>query len=256
MDEEAGNSNLLDFHKRCIQEYNFLLESFNVLFYGYGCKKKLLSEMFPDAKIFNMLFYSPKSIADDLALEGYYSKANASIMKIDEHLYEKGQSLLLILLNFTLNESEFKNLKAMKIIGTIENINFRFEFADLVGYNFILRDLTTFENYNEETMDMEIETSNVASVLSILSNLSEKSRFVFLELVKIGNCPTSQLFDAVKKTLMLNKISTVTDLLSEFVDHNVIKFSKGIIEINVNAEDRKKILKTAEATKFSQKGSS
>lgn len=249
MAEDQGNINLLNFHKACAKELNLLLKSFNIVFFGYGCKNKLLSQIFPNAKIFNMKYCSSKSIAEDLVLDGFHHKPNATISEIDNKLEKNGESLILILLNINLSNNDFKNLKAIKLIGTIENINFTFEISDVEQHNFIFRDLTTFEDYNDEIIDIYLEDDKVESILLILGNVSEKSKLVFKELMRIGNCTLKHLFDAVKKQLMLTRVLAVSELLGEFIDHKVIKISNDKIDIKLNADDCKKLLSEIQKVK-------
>lgn len=237
-------SELFKFHESCAQEYNELLEHFNLLFYGYGCKERVLKKLFPKAKGFNMRFSAPKSIAEDLLLQGYGDSADSTIKDIDNWLASRATTLCLILFNFRFASKEFSNLKNIKIIATIETIDTKFELEDLEIFNFIFRDLTTFEDYEEETIDIELLENKVQNVFMVLNNLSAKSKAAFRTLLELGNCTISMLYDAVKKDLFLTKSSSLIDLLKEFVDHKIIKIHENRILISLNKQEMKRVLES------------
>lgn len=243
MKTAAPNKDLLSFHWACHPEFLAILDSFNLLFYGYGCKNKLLGQMFPQAKKFNMKFTTVKDIVEDLLFEGLHDKDTTSLKDIDESLRNAGKSVTLILFNFKFSDTVFKDLKAIRIIATIENIDFGFETKDLLEFNFILRDLTTFENYTEELIDIDLTSSAADNAFSIHRNLSNRSKLLFIELLKLGNCTIGQIFDGVKKTLMITKQSAVIDLLHEFIDHNIIKIAENSIKINLKKDEIAQVLR-------------
>lgn len=233
---------LREFHENCKYEYEELLKHFNIVFYGYGNKESLLKTMFPYAIRFNMRFSTLRSIVEDLILLGYGSKSNSKIKDIDNWLKMKKTKITLILFNFDFECRDFENLTNIRLIGTLENIDCNLEMKDLEAYNFIFRDLTTFEDYNEDIIDMELSSNNVLNVTMILKNLSSKSKLAFIELLKIGNCEIESFFNKVKKPLFIMKTSTLIDLLREFVDHKVIKIHENKIRILLSNEEKKKIL--------------
>lgn len=238
----SDSGQLLSFHEKCKPEFYEILKSFNILFYGYGCKNALLTRMFPEGRKFNMKFSSTRTIVEDLLIDEQHQNKNATLGDIDKSLSERNETLLLILLNFRPESREFRHLQAIRLIATMEDVDFRFDLGDLVDFNFILRDLTTFENYADETIDIDIVSDRVSSVLMVLNNLSSKSRLVFRELLRLGDCTTTEIFDSVKKLLLLTRHSSVVDLLHEFVDHKIIRLHENRIEIKLSKDDRKKVL--------------
>jgi hypothetical protein len=235
------NKDLIDFHLSCKDEYNFLLNEFNLLFFGYGNKENVLSELFPEALQFNLRFYSLNEIISEIC-ENNNLKA-ISFEEIDKKLHKKKLSLILILYNF--NFSIFNNLhkfKNLKVIGTIENLNFDFTTADMHRNNFIFRDITTFEDYAEDIAYSEILENKTENLKTILSNLTEKSKLIFKELLQIGNCNLNTLFNKVKKELFLSKTTSLIELIREFTDHKVLKISGNDITINLNKTEIAEIL--------------
>lgn len=233
---------LLKFHESCQDEYKTLLEHFNILFYGYGNKENVLETVFPDAIKFNMLFSTQKSICEDLVLQGYGKRADSNIRDIDDWLGNEKKKLKLILTNFQFDEWEFVGLKNIKIIGTIESVDIKFDLNSIEDFNFIFRDLTTFEDYEDEIMNVELFNNKVQSVQMILSNLSTKARTAFKELLLLEACTLNELFNKVKKELFLTKPASLLDLLREFIDHKILKIQDGKIKTALNKTERKMIL--------------
>ena len=110
-------SELLKFHLSCTDEYNKLLTKFNLLFFGYGCKQKLLKEMFPDAYLINYKYQKTTDLIEELQLEGATECKN--IKELDEELKINKKYLYLICINFNFNCTELLNLSRIKLLGTI-----------------------------------------------------------------------------------------------------------------------------------------
>jgi len=239
------NSELLEFHYSCKSQLNELLKHFNLLFYGYGSKEAVLAVLFPHARVFNMSFLSPKLILEELVLEGYGSRRASTMQDVDEWLCSKGKTLTVVLLNFTF-ERQFAGLRNIRLVATTEGIDPSFDLEVIESFNLIFRDLTTFEDYEDELMGMELCDSKVQNALMVLNSLSEKSKAVFKALLKLGNCTVKELFDAVKKELFLTKSATVIDLLKEFVDHRIIKIDENGIKLGLSKTDAAKVLEGCE----------
>ncbi|ORD95094.1 origin recognition complex sub 2 [Enterospora canceri] len=240
---------LLDFHLSCKDEYAMLLKKYNILFYGYGCKQNILKQLFPNTNIFNFRFQKTSNIIEELMLEGITTHNN--IYDIDNELAESGNVLTLIILNFNFSAFEFVNLKNIRIIGTLENIDFAITKQDIEQFNFIYRDLTTFENYAEETIDIDLYFSKTTNALMVLESVSKKSKMIFCNLLKIGDCYLNQLFNAVKIRLMISKKQMIVDLLNEFVDHGIVKIIGGTnLTINLNKKDRMELLANEQVKQY------
>ena len=238
------NKSLLDFHRGCKEEYETILTHFNLLFYGYGNKEDILLELFPNAHIFNMRFCSVDSILEEASESLMKNKRAKTIQELDLYLKSKHKKALFIILNFDFNLRMFENLESISLIGTIEIIDIDFDQNDILKFRFILRDLTTFEDYTDDITNSEIVNNKVQNVKLIFGNLSNKPKIVFLKLLELGSCPLNTLFDSIKTLLFLSKIQTLLDLLREFVDHKIIKISNGNnrITLNLNESERKNLM--------------
>lgn len=236
------NTKLLKFHQNCKEEYDALLKSFNLLFYGYGNKEVLLSQLFTDAFIFNMRFCTIDSILEEVSEEILNKKQAKTLHDLDSYLMSKNKRITFILLNFNFSLKEFENLKAIELIATIETVDFDFTQDDLLKFNFLLRDMTTFEDYTDDIVSSEIMNNRIQNVKLIFGNLSKKPKFAFLELLKLGNCTFNTLFDTIKNQLFLSKVQSLNDHLREFIDHKIIKVKGDSIVINLTDFEKKSLL--------------
>lgn len=238
---KAG-SKLISFHKKCKIEYNELLEHFNLLFYGYGCKKKLLEFLFPDSIIINCKFCSLAEAIDEIirhtqALSqktiSEYTKhrnINALLAKLDDAWKARDMQTRLIFLNFEFKElAPLSKTKNFKIIGTIEDTACLFSHYDVRSFNFIFRDLTTFVPYTDEIVDIALSrvANRVESTLHIYENVSKKAKQVFVEFLRLKSETKSvflqDIFNSLRKKLLLKARSECQVLLSEFLDHQILK---------------------------------
>lgn len=243
------NKKLLSFHLNCQDEYNTLLNDYNLLFYGYGNKETIISQLFPSSLVFNMRFSSIDSIIEECEQNLTNNKKFSTLKDLDSFLTKKCKKMIFALLNFDFNCTEFENLKSIKIIGTIEDIEFTFTQNDLLKYNFILRDLTTFEDYTDDIIHFDVIDDKIQNAKMVIGNLSPKPKIVFTELLKLGNCSVNTLFDGVKSLLFLSKIQTLLDLLREFIDHKIIKLVGNNISINLTESEKKSVLEILENEK-------
>lgn len=240
---KPSTDNLVAFHKSCADEFREILKKFNILFYGFGSKANLLVEIFGEAKIFNMHFHTATSLIDELVISGNFSSQCRTVGSLDKELLERGEEMILILLNFRFDLPGLADAKAIHLIATIEDTNYSFLMDDILRYNFVFRDLTTFENYTEETADMELRSKKVEDTIQIINNVSQNARRVFYELMKLGNCSSVDLFNKVKVPLMLSRRTSLMNLLVQFVDHEIIKIrDRCQIQIHLNSKERKAVL--------------
>lgn len=226
------SNKLLNYHKNLKSEFKELLNSFNILFFGYGCKKNLLKEMFPKAIMFDGLSDSISYINSSLKEKQSY--ASKSLTETKE--------ILLIIHNFSFDKFHFlKETKNIKIIGTVEKINYTFSQRDINDYNFIFRDLTTFIPYKDNLKKKEnLEANKLREIENIFINISKQSQILFCELIKCflenNKVTISDLFCALKHKLMLKSKVRCFQLLNEFVDHKILKINEEeVIHLNVSS---------------------
>lgn len=244
-----GESKLVSFHKACKEEYNELLEHFNILFYGYGCKKSLLKFLFPKGILINCRMYTLREILEEILRSRVLMELVSSLKKnrrkhiylslegLDDACYKSGIKLTMVFLNFDFKQLlPFKNTRSFKIVGTLEEVYSNLGHREIEDFNFIFRDLTTFVPYYEDIAGTTlVETPNsVEGMVNIYENVPKKAKFVFLELLKLKkdmkNVYLVDIYNALKKKLLLKDKSECQILLAEFIDHNLIKV-KGSEEI-------------------------
>lgn len=237
------NSELLKFHNSCKSEYNYLIDHFNIMFYGYGCKTDLLINFFPDAKIYDLNLYKLQDIVEDLVISIYHQpKKNVTIHDIDLKLSKSKKKLIMILLNFDFNLSDLKGLKNIKLVGTIENIDFTFDKDDLLDLNFILRDLTTFISYEENSLAIDIQASKIHTAKMVFESLPNKSKQIFKAILSSESRSINHIFEKVKIPLMITRKTILLDALKEFFDHKIIKLKDNdVITINLTKDEIKEL---------------
>ncbi|KAI5150247.1 origin recognition complex subunit 2 [Enteropsectra breve] len=241
---------LTEFLREQTKEMAELLHHFNLLIYGYGSKAELLTQMFPEALVFDMQIYNFRDIIDELILAGNLSKRCASLNELDQILREEKKSQVIILKSFDFTKHECKNLRNIRIIGTIEKIEAPLRSEDLADFNFIFKDFTTFLPYSEEIVDLDLENNKISHTCMIMKNVTERANSLFVRILQKTCCTMAELFEEVKIPLMLKNKSSLYQPLSEFVSHGIMKITdSGEIILNLNSEEKKKILNSIASSK-------
>ncbi|TBT99353.1 putative subunit 2 of origin recognition complex [Hamiltosporidium tvaerminnensis] len=251
------SNKLENFHLKCKEEYNLIIEDFNILFYGYGCKKKILSKIFTNALIFNTKIMNQSEIFNLIKstvktkYKIYLPENHKNFIKIlDAKLYEKNIKIVLIFLNFDFFRlSVFNGFRNIKIIGTLDNIDIDFDLEDLDEYNFILRDLTTYEPYTEEIIDMKFhtETKRLENAICVYNNVSKRSKNIFkliLEAKKEKNdLNMKDLYEKSTKKYFIKDINIFNSYLVDFFDHEIFKNNENnMLTVNLNNIEIDKML--------------
>lgn len=234
---------LIDFHRSCKKEYNILIKHFNILFYGYGNKKKTLKMIFPKAIHINNKFYTYCDIVD--YLNGLF-ETNCSTVKEIDNLVEK--ETILILYNFNFRDKDhFRDLKKFKLALTLEVID---DYVNTDNMNIIYRDLTTYEDYDEDLVDIQIEADTQSqSIMKVVNNVPKNSKIVLKTILqsKKSKIDVSEVFNLVKKPLMIVSKNLIFNLISEFVDHDILKLKdKTTVIVNIPKKYHNEIINKIE----------
>lgn len=255
-----SSSLLEDFHLNCTKEYNDLLKEFNILFYGYGCKKALLTQMFKDSIVINSVFLkteafitSLKTILTKYIFKKYRHRLKQKdifefMLECDKYLHSKNFNLTIVVLNFSFEYVFLQKLKNIRIVATIENVFANYTSDDIYDYNFIYRDLTTFIPYEEEILDITLQSNALSAnnVINIANCVSNKSKKLFIEILKNFKVQQKVSYNEllkIGKRFLITKIVTINDLLSEFYDHKVLKNGNNEIVINLTDSCVKAVIK-------------
>ncbi|KMV65265.1 origin recognition complex subunit 2 [Encephalitozoon cuniculi EcunIII-L] len=230
-------SDLVDFHLSCKKELNVLARSFNILFYGYGSKTALLRKMFPSAIYLNCKIMSRREIlAEIMEAVRHRSKLEAqevskapTIREIDEAIGSRKEKYKLVMANFDFGMLEFSSLRNFAILGTVEGIGIRFSLEDVERFNFIFRDLTTFEPYEEEAMGIHLRTTRAEASSRVVRNVPRNSRLVLKEILSCNANAVGlgEIFEKVKRKLFLTSKTSVLSMINEFIDHGLLKIRNG-----------------------------
>jgi origin recognition complex subunit 2 len=246
------------FHLSCRRELDVLLESFNILFYGYGSKEGILGEMFPEALIFNCKILRPEEILNGITerlVELHPQmeeelKCAGSLRRMDELLASREEKIKVVLLNFDFEKmAEFTGLKNMALLATVETMGITFSYEDIERYNFIFRDLTTYRPYSVELHDIQLSAGRSEVAMGVIRNVPKNSRVVMKELLESSDTTVTvdELFEKVKRKLFLKSKNSIFPLINEFIDHGILKMRDNVeMTINLSAADRRRILEKLE----------
>lgn len=254
-------SMLNKFHTDSADENDDILKHFNILFYGYGCKKKILTTMFPKAIIINCLFLKTddfiallkdqlrktlnSKLRQNIQIKDIYKFMNAC----DCFLQKNNVFVTLVVLNFRFEFIFLQELQNIQLVATIENVYTTYSKDDIYDFNFIFRDLTTFLPYEKEIVDINLQSNLLCArnVIEIFNCVSKRSKNICLAILK--NFKVQQkisykdLLEKVAKKFLVSKINLLNDLLSEFYDHRVLKNGNNEILINLSESTVKNVIK-------------
>lgn len=250
-------SRLVDFHLGCKKELNRLARLFNILFYGYGSKRQLLRTMFPSAIHLDCRAMGRREIlAEIVTAVGRRSKhlapelARAStVSEVDAVVGHRKEKFKLVMANFDFSMLDFACLRNFAVLGTVEHVDIRFSADDVERFNFVFRDLTTFEPYEEEAMGIQVQAARAEASASIVRNVPRNSRAVLKEILQLGSSTVDlgELFERVKRKLFLTSKTSILSLLGEFVDHGVLKIRNSTeIVVCMSSAERKEVVKDLE----------
>lgn len=235
---------LADFHLKCRRELNALLKSFNILFYGYGSKRMLLLRMFPGAFYFNCRLARPRDILGELASRLRMPQV-ASMHELDV-LVRRREKHKLILANFDFEAmEEFAGLRSFAVLATMESVNVRFSEDDVRRLNFIFRDLTTFEPYEEETVDIQLRAGKTEMSLNVVRNIPRSARLALKEILLLSadTVGLDELFERTKRKLFLTSKTALLSILGELIDHRILRMRDSTtIAVGLSAAERKRLL--------------
>ncbi|KAG0441239.1 hypothetical protein DMUE_1201 [Dictyocoela muelleri] len=291
---------ILDFHLSCADELNLLLDSFNILFYGYGDKIPILQKIFPK----NILIENFKTKNLNKAIENELKRIindkthNLNKLNIYDLKSFVENKCVVIIPNFNFkleinnintdnnndininNDDNNKNNtdnsnyintdnsnnnntdiyndnlvdsynQRIRIVGTLDIIDFSFDNLDIRKYNFIFRDLTTFIPYKFNYKNKNID--------QLIKSVSNKSKNIFLFLLReienksnsekeIGQkslknkIKVSDFMQALKQKFLISKIKTLKLILSEFIEHKVLDIKNDFLNVKITNNEIKRLL--------------
>ncbi|EPR79131.1 origin recognition complex subunit 2 [Spraguea lophii 42_110] len=229
------------FHINAKEEYNLLLEHYNILFYGIGCKISLLQKIFPSAFFYNNL----EEFAD--WIENIIGKCNSErkypdyIYNVKLKLEEYNKIITLVFIDFNYDYNFIS--PNIRIIGTVEKIDTN---IILDPFNFIMRDMTTFKIYKGlEHIELQQDDILFVKLEGIIENIPKKSKNIFLFILKNSEKNKIRLKDLlpkIKQEFLIVSPKTLRQSLVEFIDHKIITFGTNEIILKFTVDDKKRIL--------------
>lgn len=214
---------LIQFHRETAEEYRSILKWFNLYIHGYGCKQKILDEIFP--KAYKLDLRGGEIITANRMLYDYFSVPAKgyslvhALTQINNCITGK-ESKILILYNAT--KEIIPYLGKIKTV-IVHHKSLHLPYTEFLTRNFIMRDLTTLEPEAEET---DRVTDRVEEVMNVYECVGPLSQRIFKILV--GNAVRNQkmslhsVFQAHKRSLLLVSFSAFRAALNDFFDGKII----------------------------------
>ncbi|OUM57609.1 hypothetical protein PIROE2DRAFT_48580 [Piromyces sp. E2] len=204
---------LTTYHEQNFQQWYFeLIMGFNLAFYGFGSKIKLLTkfakEVLNNSPVFVINGFSPavsvKAILNGISEQiikytGVLGTVQEQITRIEEYFTnDKRKIKRIFLLIHNIDGINLRNEKAqttlsliaaipnIHMIASVDHINasFLWDNAKVYRYNFIWHDITTYESYTIETsfensFMLQKNQLDARGVMHVLSCLTSNGRQIF-----------------------------------------------------------------------------
>jgi len=234
---------LTTYHEQNFQQWYFeLIMGFNLAFYGFGSKIKLLTkfakEVLNNSPVFVINGFSPavsvKAILNGISEQiikytGVLGTVQEQISRIEEYFTDdkrKIKRIFLLIHNIDgINLRNDKTQTTLSLIAAIPNIHviasvdhinasFLWDNAKVYRYNFIWHDITTYEPYTIETsfensFMLQKNQLDARGVMHVLSCLTSNGRQIFRVLAEHQIVTEAENIDTEEMTggegLLLNK---------------------------------------------------
>ncbi|XP_059612059.1 origin recognition complex subunit 2 [Phlebotomus argentipes] len=243
-----------------------LSEGFNILLYGLGSKRNIMSEfhqeMLQDQQVVVVNGFFPS-----LTIKDILSSIICDILDLDSvptcpheavQLIERQIETHIFLIVHNLDGAMLRNSKAQSVmsqlarisnvhlIASIDHINtaLLWDHSKLSNFNFTWWDVTSMLPYTEETAyenSLMVQNSGVlalSSLRSVFQSLTTNAKGVFMLIVRkqLGsrgnsNYPGMQfkdLYSASREAFLVSSDLALRAQLTELLDHEVVKMKQGI----------------------------
>lgn len=253
---------LLEFHLKRKNEINILSCKFNIIFFGYGEKKKLINELFPDILSINC----NKKFDLDLFKEVYESITNMEIQKtIQRHKLKERKNELkkictsrlkykILLFNPSISFLNLiKGIENLSILVCHDNIDFKYTKRRFYQNKFTLFDLSTFIPYEDINDEIESFDKNIAfDILKILSNVPKKTVNIFKEILYLSIkskfkvtgfiIKSVPFLEVIKEKYLIMDINIINQYLIEFFEHKILNRVDEGFKCNFTYQNAKEVL--------------
>lgn len=234
---------LLSFHRGISDEYQALLKFFNIYAYGFGYKLDLLKEVFPD--IFVVDFSEGETVMTSRSLYEYHQMEpkETDLKRALQHistLITREESKPIVLLHAKKDVlSEMDNLK----IILVQHRELYLSFDELLQYQYVMRDLTTFTVEQKKRAGMSARIDEALNVYDCVGGLSKRIfRFVLKASASRAEFSLRDIFNREKKKLLIVNYSSFREALSAFIDSNILVEKSGVSKLNLNKKELAEII--------------
>ncbi|KAI5134719.1 origin recognition complex subunit 2 [Nematocida ausubeli] len=234
---------LLEFHRAIKDEYLSLIEVFNLYIYGYGYKIDILKEVFPD--IFIIDFHESESVITTRNLYEHYSlepvetELKHALHHINSLLTREKAKPIAIM---NARKDSIEKIENLKII-LIQHRELYLSFDDVLQYNFVMRDFTTFIAEEKKRPGISSRIDETLNVYDCVGTLSKK---IFKLALKAAATRVEfslrDIFNKEKKRLLIVNYSSFREALSAFIDSNILTEKSGVAKLTLTKRELSEIL--------------
>lgn len=261
--DDVSTHELLAFHLRKKKEFNKLIQTNNLCFYGYGEKKKLVSKIFSSI---NKIDCNNKSDLDCLqelyeCILGVENTKSIGIEKTLERINEinsfcrkSKNRLFIILFNPSINFMNLmQRITTLRKVFTQDSLDFKYSKNFIAQHKIIFSDLSTFLPY-ENVGITKFDNSKSLDIYKVVMNVPKRSKNIFIEVLKL--CAESNFkksgfkidlipfLELVKEKFLITDVNLIHLYLVEFVEHSFLKRVEEGYSCKFTAADAKEVIES------------
>lgn len=241
---------LVSFHKEIEEEYNQLIETFNIYAYGYGYKLDVLKDIFPGIFVIDFLdaetVMASRSLYEHFSMEPRETDLKKALRHINS-LIRRDSARPIAILNA--KKDTLDKIENIKVV-LIQHRELYFSLDDLAQYNYVMRDLTTFVFEERKRAGISVKIDETLNIYDCVGSLSRKIfRIILKAAASRAEFSLREIFNKEKKKLLIVNYSSFREALSGFIDSNLLIEKSGIAKLNLNKKELAELISVIEKMK-------
>ncbi|KAI5190089.1 hypothetical protein NEMIN01_0874 [Nematocida minor] len=244
MDMNADISQkLLSFHRDISDEYQSLIETFNIYAYGYGYKLDILKEVFQSVFVVDFsegeTVMTSRNLYEHFEMEPKETDLKRALQHIST-LVRREDVKPIVLLNA--KKDTLDKIENLKVI-LVQHRELYFSFDDLVQHNYVMRDVTTFIFEEKKRGGISTKIDEALNVYDCVGSLSKKIfRLTLKAAASRAEFSLREIFNKEKKRLLIINYSSFREALSAFIDSHILVERSGMAKLNLNKKELAEII--------------
>ncbi|KAI5180359.1 hypothetical protein NEOKW01_0663 [Nematocida sp. AWRm80] len=243
------SSKLCLFHKENTEEYNSLLDRFNLYLYGYGYKIDMINEVFKDILIVDCLeeeqIVLSRNIYEYYGIEPVESELKSTLIHLDTLVTRENKKTLVLLY---VKKDILEGIKNLRLV-VLHHRELYISFDELVEYNYTLRDFSTFIAEREKRPEGSSKITEVFNVYDCIGPMSQKIfKCVLKAAASKAEFSLRNLFNKEKKKLLLVSFNSFREALLGFFDAGILIETNNICKLSIPKKDLIEILDIIDKT--------